>query len=388
MTISSDQNINPERLSPTARRMLELRDEVLVEWAERVRQSVKEAERLPHPILINTFPSLYDNIAEAITQGYPRATGDESNTIAMEHGGERARLTNYNVHSVISEYQILRWTIFAVLKTNNVQLTEEETFLINASIDESIRGAVNAFALAQAMLRERFTAALTHDLRNPLSNAHTAAQLIERSADSPKIKELAELITENLKRMDGMIQDLLDSVRFQAGERLQLRLEEFDVQELAEEVCGQFTFTCGPRFQLIARSARVWWDRETIKRAVENLIGNAVKYGAPDTPVRIKIDLVQERVMISVHNEGEPIPPEQTESLFQIFTRAEAAKAGNKEGWGIGLPYVRSVAESHGGSIAVDSGAYRGTTFMIDIPADARPYQDAPTFEEKPDDST
>jgi len=125
MTLSTDQNINPERLSPTARRMLELRDEVLEEWAERVRQSVKEAERLPHPILINTFPSLYDNIAEAITQGYPRATGDESNTIAMEHGGERARLTNYNVHSVISEYQILRWTIFAVLKTNNVQLTEE-----------------------------------------------------------------------------------------------------------------------------------------------------------------------------------------------------------------------------------------------------------------------
>ncbi len=385
MTLSTDQNINPERLSPTARRMLELRDEVLAEWAERVRQSVKEAERLPHPILINTFPSLYDNIAEAITPGYPRATGDESNTIAMEHGGERARLTNYNVHSVISEYQILRWTILAVLKTNDVQLTEEEVFLINASIDESIRGAVNAFALAQAMLRERFIAALSHDLRNPLSNAHTAAHLIERSSDSSKIKELAEKITENLMRMDGMIQDLLDSVRFQAGERLQLRLEEFDVQDLAKEVCGQFTFTCGPRFQLIDRSARVWWDREAIKRAIENLIGNAVKYGAPDTPVRIKIDPVQGRVMISVHNEGEPIPPEQTEGLFQIFRRAGAAKSGNKEGWGIGLPYVRSVAESHGGSVAVDSGAYRGTTFMIDIPADARPYQDAPTLEEKPD---
>jgi signal transduction histidine kinase len=385
MTLSTDQNINPERLSPTARRMLELRDEVLEEWAERVRQSVKEAERLPHPILINTFPSLYDNIAEAITPGYPRATGDESNTIATEHGGERARLTNYNVHSVISEYQILRWTIFDVLKINRVQLADDEIYRINASIDGSIRGAVNAFALAQAMLRERFIAALTHDLRNPLSNAQLAAQLIERASDTDRIKEFAGQIVANLKRMDGMIQDLLDSVRFQAGERLQLRLEEFDVQELAEEVCGQFTFTCGPRFQLIARSARVQWDREAIKRAIENLIGNAVKYGDPDTPVRIKIDPVQERVMISVHNEGELIPQEQIESLFQIFRRAGAAKSGNKEGWGIGLPYVRSVAESHGGSVAVDSGAHRGITFMIDIPADARPYKDAPTLEEKPD---
>jgi hypothetical protein len=68
---------------------------------KRVRQSVKEAEQLPHPILINTFPSLYDNIAESITPGYPRTAGNENNTVAIEHGGERARLTNYNVHSVI-----------------------------------------------------------------------------------------------------------------------------------------------------------------------------------------------------------------------------------------------------------------------------------------------
>src|SRR5687768_12172550 len=262
MTLATDQNINPEGLSPTARRMLELRDEVLGEWTERVRQSVKEAERLPHPILINTFPSLYDNIAEAITPGYPRATGDQSNTLASEHGGERARLTNYNVHSVIFEYQILRWTIFDVLKANDVQLTDDEIYQINASIDGSVGEAVNAFALVQLALRERFMAALTHDLRNPLSNAKLAAQLIEHSSDLDRIKEFTRQIVASLDRMDGMIQDLLDSARFKSGERLQLRLEEFDMQELAKEVCGQFTFAHGPRFQLIARFARVWWDRE------------------------------------------------------------------------------------------------------------------------------
>ena len=86
--------------------------------------------------------------------------------------------------------------------------------------------------------------------------------------------------------------------------------------------------------------------------------------------------------MLSVHNEGEPIPPDQMESIFQLFVRAEAAKEGNKEGWGIGLPYVRSVAESHGGSVTVDSAAPRGTTFMMDIPRDARPFQDAPILGE------
>jgi signal transduction histidine kinase len=385
MTLASDQNIGTDKLSPTARKMIGLRSEVLLEWGKRVRQAVKEAEKLPQPILINTIPSLYDNLAEAITPGYPRATAGEGNTVASEHGGERARLTNYNAHSVISEYQILRWAIFDVLKLNDVELNDDEYRVINASIDGSIRESINAFELAQAALRERFIAALTHDLRNPLSNAHVAAQLIERSSDLAKIREFAGRIVDNLNRMDGMIQDLLDSVKFQTGERLRLRLEEFDIHEVVKEVHDQFTVTHGPRLQVIGTTIRGWWDREAIKRAIENIIGNAVKYGESDTPIRIKADLQNERMILTVHNDGEAIPADQFESIFQVFRRADAAKEGGKDGWGIGLPYVRSVAESHGGSVAVDSAVHRGTTFMIDIPVDSRPFQDAPTLGRKLD---
>jgi signal transduction histidine kinase len=326
MTLASDQNINPEKLSPTARRMLELRDKVLSEWVKRVRNSIKEAEHLPNPIIINTFPALYDNLAEAITPDYPRATGNEGTTVAAEHGGERARLTSYNAHSVIAEYQQLRWTIFDVLKMNDVHLNDREIYIINASIDGSIRESVNAFALTQAALQERFVATLAHDLRNPLSNAYLAAQLIKSNSDLTKIKEFAEGIMSNLSRMDGMIRDLLDSIKFQMGEQLHLRLEEFDIQEVLKEVLDDFTAIHGARFPLISASIVGWWDREAIKRAVENIIGNAVKYGSPDTPVRIKIASQNERMLLSVHNEGESIPPEQIESIFQVFGRAEAAK--------------------------------------------------------------
>ncbi|HEX8885068.1 MAG TPA: ATP-binding protein, partial [Noviherbaspirillum sp.] len=123
-----------------------------------------------------------------------------------------------------------------------------------------------------------------------------------------------------------------------------------------------------------------WWDRDAMRRVVENLVGNALKYGRPGAPVRIAIDSQHERMLLTVHNEGEPIPAEQLETVFQVFRRAEAAKDGEKRGWGIGLPYVRSVAESHGGSVQLDSGVGRGTTLAIDIPIDARPYQNAPTL--------
>ena len=111
--------------------------------------------------------------------------------VASEHGSERARLTNYNAKSVIGEYQQLRWTIFDVLKLNGVGLYDNEVFVINTSIDGSIRESVNAFALAQAALRQKFVAALTHDLRNPLSNAQVYAQLIERAIEPVKTKEFA-----------------------------------------------------------------------------------------------------------------------------------------------------------------------------------------------------
>jgi signal transduction histidine kinase len=68
--------------------------------------------------------------------------------------------------------------------------------------------------------------------------------------------------------------------------------------------------------------------------------------------------------------------------IFQVFRRAQAAKEGKKQGWGIGLPFVRAVAESHGGSVAIDSTVERGTTFLIDIPVDSRPFQKAPTLGE------
>jgi len=385
VTLASNQNGFSDRLSPNAQRMLALREEVLREWGERLRATVKEAEHLPHPILINTFPSLYDNLAQAISPDYPRTTAAGTDTVAAEHGGERARLTKYNAQAVISEYQLLRWTIFDVLKRNGVQLDSSEFFIINESIDEAVREAANAFALAQAALRERFVAALTHDLRTPLSTASVTAELIRLSADSPRIRELAVRITDNLNRMDGMIQELLDAVVFQSGERLRLQLEEFDVLALAREVCEGLATIHDSRFQLAGVSVTGFWDRAAIKRTIENLLGNAVKYSRPGTPIGIRIDAQHERMILSVHNEGDPIPPNQVETVFQVFRRAVAAKEGNKLGWGIGLPYVRAVAESHGGSVGLDSAAERGTTFTIDIPVDARPYQDAPILGRRPD---
>jgi signal transduction histidine kinase len=73
-----------------------------------------------------------------------------------------------------------------------------------------------------------------------------------------------------------------------------------------------------------------------------------------------------------MHNEGHPISPDETESIFKVFTRGRASRQSHQEGWGIGLPFARAVAASHGGSCLVNSSPELGTSFVIELPVDAR----------------
>src|SRR6185312_8724718 len=151
MTLASDQKVGPDNPSVISRRMLELEDTVLAEWEKRVRESIKEAGTMTHPVLIDTLPSLYHNIAEALTPGYPRTSAASvTPSVATEHGGERARLTGYQTHNVITEYQLLRSALIDVLEGNGVSISDGEMQIISATIDACIREAATGFTLVQA----------------------------------------------------------------------------------------------------------------------------------------------------------------------------------------------------------------------------------------------
>ncbi len=384
MTSTNAKNITSAELSATSVRMLELRDAVLNEWQQRMRATISKAAVLSQPILVNTMPVVYANLAEAITPDYARnSNGVLESTVASEHGNERARLTNYDLSTVISEYQVLRSAIFDVLEENGLHLTATETRIINMTLDATIKESATAFSLVQSAFRERFVATLAHDLRSPLNAVQMFAERIGRTGDAKVIGELSDKIKQNVGRMDRMIRELLDIVVFEQGERLKLHMTNFNIMQVVQQVCDDSFEIYGSRFEVVGEDVTGWWGRDALLRALENLIGNALKYGSNDTPITIKIDHYHGRILISVHNEGNPIPPDQLESVFQVFERAKIANDENEQGWGLGLPFVRSVAESHGGSIVTDSSPDTGTTFIIDIPIDARPFHDAPTLQQK-----
>jgi signal transduction histidine kinase len=114
---------------------------------------------------------------------------------------------------------------------------------------------------------------------------------------------------------------------------------------------------------------------DSLRRAIENLVNNAVKYGESGRPVAVAVHQRHDRAVVLVHNHGGAIPADQQESLFRVLQRSTDAEASGKRGWGLGLTQVRGAAEAHGGSVTVNSLPELGTTFTIDIPIDARPFQ-------------
>ncbi|HYH97335.1 HAMP domain-containing sensor histidine kinase [Hyalangium sp.] len=356
-------------------RLLANKERILTLWEERLRKEVAAAAGESHPILINTLPALLRQLAEALSPKHPRRTATEGSTVAEEHGGERVRMTHFRLEDVIAEYKLLREVLFAVLEEKE-PLAPEERNILNASLDQVIAKSCTAYVLVQEGFREQLFATLAHDLRSPLSAAKVNASLILRKPSAEHVPRWAVRTIDSIDRVDRMIQDLLDAMRVQAGGRLPLELEDCDLVDVVRQSVEHLEAEHGERFVLVApEPVRGYFASKALQRAVENLGGNAVKYGATARPITVTVRQAHGRAFIVVHNHGGHIPVEQQETLFRAFQRLPEAEKSGRRGWGLGLAQVRGVAEAHGGSIAVDSLPERGTSFTVDIPKDARPFE-------------
>lgn len=345
-----------------------LRDLVLAQWTSRVTAEIPAAKKLGSPILINTLPILYDNIVEALSAATPRMFATSGTNLGIAHGRERAGMTEYGPQDIVHELQIFREVLFSVAKENGLQLGKRDAEVIGRSIEEATRESIVGYSVANKEVNEAFIASLSHDLRNPLHVANVSAQLIQLKSSDPAITKMAKRISEKIGETDAMIQTLLDAVVLKGRKKLKLHLVHFDIMSLVEEVCADLPLL-GQPVKVVGERIEGHWCRASLKRVLENLMSNARKYGDPSQAITVRVSHVDDRMLLSVHNEGKPIPEKEIGRLFNPFERIEDVEV---KGWGLGLPVVQNVAESHGGAAIVDSAEGRGTTFTINLPVDAR----------------
>jgi PAS domain S-box-containing protein len=223
----------------------------------------------------------------------------------------------------------------------------------------------------ERVLRERFVAALSHDLRTPITSVKLSAQTLRRSSSDEKVLRTSDRMVANLDRLDSMIQDLLDANRLSAGEELPLHQELCDLSDIVHITLEELRHIHGNYFEIIEDRPHVKgnWDPDALRRIIENLCNNAIKYGDKDLPITIHYGCIsKEMAFLSVHNYGKPITEDEIKLLFKPYSRTADAQASGKRGWGIGLMLVKGLVDAHDGSINVTSSKENGTTFKLKLP--------------------
>lgn len=350
-------------------------------WEQRVRDEVESAGDLLRPALRDALPRFLNLLAKALSEKESRGMIEEGSNLMRGHAAERARDTGFGPSEIVLELQMLRETVISRLETQ-IKLSKNDYETIQKTFDQAIQEALIEFFLVHAKIREQFMATLSHDLRNPIGVAKMGAELIQSTAleiqDSrlrEDVVDLSDRIISSMKRADRMIQDLLDVSILRAGEKLPIKLSRCDLLTIAHDVVTEIDTKQKSRFQIIGSPTPGCWDCDGLRRGLDNLVKNAIKYGFEGTPITIRIFNQNGRATISVHNQGNPILEQDQKLIFGTFRRTKSAHEGGHQGWGIGLALVQSVATSLGGNVKVESSKDSGTTFTIELPEDSRPFQ-------------
>jgi signal transduction histidine kinase len=359
-----------------ASRLKEMKDTILSAWEERSLREVASAGTTATLALRDSVPIYLDHLSDALASNRRmdfRSVfhhDEESVRIGKLHGADRASNRSYQLTEVIFEYHILREVIFEALETDG-PLEAATRDIILDSIEQAVNDAAVEFSEVHADIQQKFISTLTHDLKNPITAAKVNAEIIARAGSGiPALYVTsASRIVTSLNRVSSMIHDLLDASRVRAGEGLALQFIQCDLASIIRDVTNEMASVHGNRFVLnVEPLVEGSWASDGLRRVVENLLDNAVKYSTPGTPITVSLIRSDKVVLISVHNFGPHIPENELPLLFQHYRRAKSAQDGKQVGWGLGLTLVKGVINAHKGKIRVESKAGIGTTFVIELP--------------------
>jgi len=235
--------------------------------------------------------------------------------------------------------------------------TRERVEVLNAELQQIVR------------FNEMFTAILGHDLRNPLAAITTAAQLALNRKQPEKISKPLTRILASSRRMARMIDQLLDFTRLRSGAGVPIECSSVDMGQVVRQVVDEIDYA-NPEWTLELQQhgdTAGHWDPDRLSQLFSNLVGNAVRHGAIEQGVRVRIDgNDHSTVSVSVHNGG-AIHPDILPSVFDPMTGVRERRA-RSQGLGLGLFISNQVARAHGGSIDVQSSPEAGTTFTVSLP--------------------
>ena len=225
-------------------------------------------------------------------------------------------------------------------------------------------------------IRQEFLSNVSHELRTPLTAIIAFVETLETGAmeDPESSQRFLSIIRKNASRMHGLIDDILELTAIEGG-NVRLRAAPVELYTLVEEVCASFAAKATAQNVTLKNNVppevMVYADERRLEQMLTNLIDNGIKFSRENGTVAISYESGN-RDNILVQDNGDGIPAQHLERLFERFYRVDRARSRDMGGTGLGLAIVKHLALLHGGEVTVTSELGKGTTFTIHLPPDPR----------------
>lgn len=215
---------------------------------------------------------------------------------------------------------------------------------------------------------------VTHELKTPLTTILGYAQMMQENGftDREFFDKGTSYIIDESKRLNGLVIDILELSRASSAP-FAYRFEEIDLTALIRETCGEMNVR-GKRYQIRMDDSRVRdgiyveADRQKLKEALINIIDNAIKYASVHSEVSVEaVPDKKGMVTVRIEDQGEGIPPEHLERIFEPFYRVPGSASQDRGSAGLGLSIVRSIVDKHGGTVTAASRPQEGTVVTIQL---------------------
>lgn len=293
-------------------------------------------------------------------------------TAAQTHAVLRAR-SGFDINQLVAEYRALRASVLR-LWIDASPLDEaglDDVIRFNEAIDQAVAESVGHFHLQVERTRNLLLGMLGHDMRSPLDTILTTASCLAAMNAGEQVSASAARLIRSGAAMQSLLDDLVDFNRTKLGLGVKVVPSPIDVAAVVtdevEQLRGAYP---NRRIELTATGdSRGRWDGARLQQLVRNLVSNAIRYGSPDTAVRVGLRGEEADVRIEVTNSGPTIDPSALGQIFDPLKRgvAQGDRPDARSGLGLGLFIVREIAHAHGGEVEVRSDEGE-TTFVVRLP--------------------
>ncbi|WP_026908593.1 sensor histidine kinase [Paucisalibacillus globulus] len=276
-------------------------------------------------------------------------------------GNLLARFLLQPIKSLISAMkENKKFTQWKKIELNN--RSKDELYEMEKTFNEMIDSLKDNYEM-----QEIFVSDASHELKTPISIIKSYAQLLERRGkDNPElVKESIEAIESEANRMQKLVEQMLALAKHKEVQRG----ENVNVAELLEETIDVFIGAYGREIEFSLKDATLYvhGNRDQLKQVFYILIDNALKYS--DNKVTILAEKEGKQIAVYIQDFGAGIPEEEQERVFERFYRMDKARNRNTGGTGLGLAIAKTITNSHGGTLAVESKLGEGSTFKVILPA-------------------